>query len=471
MIQYKKASFYALYLPILMICFGCKKLVEISPPISSITTSQTFSTDIEATQAMVGVYNYMINGSGTNAFNGAATVYCGAYADELNFFNTGDPTALQFQENSLLANNSEIGQFWMPVYKIIYDCNAVFSGVVSSSAIHDSVKNELIGEAELVRAFSYFYLTNWFGGVPLVTTIDYNKTSLLSKSFTDTIYASIIADLKDAELRLPTDYSVASGQRIVPNRWAASALLARIYLYRRGWQDAEAEATKVINNTSLYSLVSSVNDVFNANSTEAIWQLQQQNQQYPYNATPEGMLLVPSATSPPYVTISQPLLQAFEDSDQRKSYWIDSTDYFGSTYYFPYKYRIGPDQATPNGVDSSYYTVLRLAEQYLIRAEARAQIGDVVGSQADLNMVRHRAGLSNTTASDQPSLLAAVAHERQVELFAEWGHRWLDLKRWGIAQVVLDSTKGGKLSSNALLYPIPPSEIQTDPNLKQNPGY
>ena len=105
-----------------------------------------------------------------------------------------------------------------------------------------------------------------------------------------------------------------------------------------------------------------------------------------------------------------------------------------TNYFFPYKYKL--TELSP--VDTEYNMVLRLAEVYLIRAEARAQQGNITGAQADLDTVRARAGLAATTAGDLPSLLTAILHERQVELVAEWGHRWLDLESVsGMADAVL----------------------------------
>jgi hypothetical protein len=89
-------------------------------------------------------------------------------------------------------------------------------------------------------------------------------------------------------------------------------------------------------------------------------------------------------------------------------------------------------------------------------------------------MIRARAGLPNTTASDQNSLLTAILQERRVELFTEWGHRWLDLKRTNLIDQVMSSAaiqKGGTWNSNKALFPIPKSEILLDPQLEQNPGF
>ncbi len=118
--------------------------------------------------------------------------------------------------------------------------------------------------------------------------------------------------------------------------------------------------------------------------------------------------------------------------------------------------------------------VLRLAEQYLIRAEARAETGDLTGALDDLNVIRSRAGLANSTASTQEEILAAILHERQTELFTEWGHRWLDLKRTGNVDDVMPTVaaeKGGSWETTDQFYPVPLSEIDRNPNLTQTPGY
>jgi len=106
----------------------------------------------------------------------------------------------------------------------------------------------------------------------------------------------------------------------------------------------------------------------------------------------------------------------------------------------------------------------------LIRAEAEAWQNQLTAAATDLNTVRGRAGLMPTTATDQAGLLAAIAHERQVEFFTEWGQRWFDLKRTGAINATLGSLKP-TWTADASLLPIPLNEIEADPNLTQNPGY
>ena len=114
--------------------------------------------------------------------------------------------------------------------------------------------------------------------------------------------------------------------------------------------------------------------------------------------------------------------------------------------------------------------VLRLAEQYLIRAEAKARQNNLAGAAEDLNMIRNRAGLANSAAADQESLLLAIAQERRVEPFTENGTRWLDLIRSGKATEVLGALKTN-WTANDTLYPIPLNELQKNTHLNQNAGY
>jgi hypothetical protein len=162
-------------------------------------------------------------------------------------------------------------------------------------------------------------------------------------------------------------------------------------------------------------------------------------------------------------------LQAFEPGDLRRSEWVDSIIVGSNTYYYPFKYKIKSGSTL-----TEYSMVLRLGEQWLIRAEARAQQGDSAGARSDLDMIRSRAGLAPTTATTRSDLLTAILHERQVELFTEWGHRWFDLKRTGNVDAVMQvvtQLKGGNWDTNSQLFPIPRSEITVNQNLTQNPSY
>ncbi len=482
---------------------SCKKLVDVGLPTNTITTERTFSTNALADAAMSALYSQMMTNTGTMLFsNGGTTIYTGLSSDELiSFMGATIAPVYQFYTNKLLKSNTTPDLiFWQPAYKLIYGANAVIEGIAASTSpqLVDSARKVLTGEAKFIRAFCYFYLTNIYGDVPVVLTTDVTKTANMARTPTANVYEQMVLDLKDAQQALPNDYSTGMGERIRVNKWAATALLARVYLYQQNWAAAEAEASAVIGNNQ-FSLKSNLNDVFLNNSTEAIWQLKQNIDKMPQTGTWESVNFVPalrmSAFDPAdqagllipfifnaYVTTLVPnysltpgLAHAFEPNDLRRSTWIDSTPtpsdtpYNGIPYYYVAKYTT---QIVSGTTVSQYYMVLRLAEQYLIRAEARAQLSKIADAAADLNVLRNRAGLPNTTAASQTDLLNAVARERRVELCAEWGHRWFDLKRTGKAGAVLSTIPDkSPWSDNALLYPISPAELSRDPALLQNTGY
>jgi hypothetical protein len=323
-------------------------------------------------------------------------------------------------------------------------------------------RNQAIAQAKFLRAFCYFYLTNLYGAVPLVLTTDVAQNSVLGQSSSAAVYQQIIADLQFAQSNLATDYSASAGQRTMANQSAATALLARVYLYTGDWADAEAQATAMIGNNALYSLATNLATVFTPSNNEAILQFYNDANGF----TDYANQVLPNAVAkvPTYILTPQ-LVNAFEAGDNRKAEWLDSLTYNGTVYYYPYKYK-----SLVSGANAEYYTLLRLAEQYLIRAEARAEQGNISGAQADINVIRNRAGLGNTTAGDQTSLLAAVAQERRIELYCEWGHRWLDLKRTGTANAVLGAEKTTWTATD-VLWPIPSAQIIANANLVQNAGY
>jgi len=142
----------------------------------------------------------------------------------------------------------------------------------------------------------------------------------------------------------------------------------------------------------------------------------------------------------------------------------------GVAYNFPTKYRV----IDYNAPVTEYSVVLRLAEQYLIRAEARVQQGRLAEGRDDINAIRKRAGLGVTPESTKDGLLSAILQERRVELFTEFGHRWIDLKRTGQINQQMQIAapfKGITWNSNDQLYPVPQFDITRNPNLSQNTGY
>lgn len=455
-----------LFLALALIPCSCRKLLEVPTPQDEISAGEVFSNDTNALSALTGMYIQIMNNS-RSLLNGGITLYGGLSSDELHNIDFPLPNASldAFRLNQLSPGNLLCDNLYTNAYNIIYTANSLIAGLAGATGVSAGMRSELRGEAEFVRALVYFYLVNLYGDVPLVTTTDFNVSSKIGRTPAAGVYAQIVADLQDAQTVLPVAYisSSAPGDRTRPNQAAARALLARVWLYQGNWAAAEQAADSVIANP-LYLLEPSLDSVFLSTSREAIWQLQPV---YDTIATAEGNLFLPRGGSPPADTLTSWLQSSWEAGDLRRLHWTDSVPWRGAVYIYPYKYK----QANDNAPDAEYNMVLRLAEVYLIRAEARAQQDYIGEAAADLNTVRFRAGLPPTGAADQNGLLGAILQERRVELFAEWGHRWLDLKRTGQADAVLTSEKAETWTGDAKLYPIPATELIYNPKLVQNPGY
>ncbi len=462
---------------ILLYCSGllvlamisCQDFVQIDPPKDELSTPTVFSSDAVAESAIRGIYSTMhlqtsfAGGSGStlSALQGIASDELmndlSSYADHL--------------ENSLRSTDPYVSSNWTSLYHLIYLANSAMEGVKHSDALSAETAMRLEGEAKFFRAFCYFYLVNLWGEVPLLLSSDYRVNTAVLRASTDQVYQQIVSDLIDAQRLLPEDYSLSGGLRTRVNKWTATALLARTYLFMGDWNKAEFEATAVIGQETIFTLEPDLGDVFLVGSREAIFQF------YPLgndmNNSKEARLFLPSpfllslGVPPSYLTTDN-LLAAFEADDKRRSSWVDSVLLNDVIYRYPGKYKIFRSD------DQIEFTVLmRLAEQYLIRAEARAHLGRIIGSnsaESDVNTIRNRAGLGNTTASNESTVLDAIMHERRVELFSEWGHRWFDLVRTGRANTVLGSIKPDWTPED-MLRPIPQSELNLNPFLTQNLGY
>ena len=444
---------------------SCKKFVQVPPPGNQLESGTIFSNDQGAVDAMMGVYSRAMATSGY-LLNGGVSVFTGLSADEISPTTYLAVTAA-FYENALASNNSAVGTLYSSSYNSIYNATMVLENLAISPGITDSTRKRLSGEAKFVRAALFFYLVNLFGEVPLTTSTDYEKNAVVVRATVPEVYQQIISDLLSAQNLLPVTYATTKdypADRTRPNKWAVTALLARVYLYMQRWADAEAAASAVIVSGS-YRL-EGLDSVFLSTSQESILQLQ------PVSGimnTAEGNFFLPpdDPQTPPAYALTSFLAAAFESGDGRKQHWTGTKMIGGTAWTYPAKYKI----RTGGYPYSEYETVIRLAEQYLIRAEARAEQGNFQTAIDDLNTIRYRAGLPALSIPlTQTEVLAAVARERRVELFTEFGHRWLDLKRTGNADAILAQEKK-TWQPYAALYPIPLHDLQLNSALTQNAGY
>lgn len=452
---------------------SCKKLVEIGPPTTQVGLDQAFASEATATSAVVGIYN-------TSAIRDLLfplSELPGLSANELQ--NTvSSPSYDEFRTNNITVTNALASTLWAYSYTTVAQANAMMEGINRSTSLSPAVKNQLLGETKVWRAFIYGYLVNMFNDVPLLVKDDPLGNATQPRAAASQVWTQIITDLTEAQGLLTDAYPATLRTRI--NRQTANALLARAYLYQKDWTKAEAAANAVINS-GLYSLNKDLNTTFSNTSNEVIWQLATLTgiSTYTTNRDANGGSYAAAPGTIPAVTLTDTLYNSLEPGDKRKTNWVAATDIGGQNYKVitKYKQRVLATGAT---MGTEFNVMLRLAEQYLIRAEAREQLGNLTGAIADVNAIRDKAGLPALDNNITPAnLLLAIEKERKAELFGEWGHRWFDLKRTPAvsgggktrADEVIGGMRPGTWTSTDVLYPIPDAQRVANPALTQNPGY
>lgn len=445
-----------LFLPVVLI-YGCKKMIMVESPKNQLTTDKVFADSTSASAAILGVYANF-----EKQFDPGYSTYVSLYTDDIGYAGT-DVNNNEFYEGRLTAINTVNEGIWSRLYSIVYQCNDIISQLQRNTALSKSLTLRLTSEARFLRAFAYYYLVNLYGEVPLLLQTDVLVTATAPRLTQNLIYSQMIDDLAEAKKGLSPSY-IGSG-KVRANQLAVSALLARIYLYQKNWALAEKEASAVIGSDFYTPLETPVN-VFKANSKEAILQLWNQNGNISNGSS------IPSATGIPQYLITSDLYNVFEPGDLRKSIWIGTRnvmmDGVNKSFYYAAKYK----NKTANTSSPEYLMVLRVAEQFLIRAEARAMTGNIPGAVDDLNKIRQRAALSPLPVSlSAAHCLNAIIKERRAELFIENGHRFFDLKRNDLLNTVMGNYKTGWQNGISSLFPIPKNEITHNRSLIQNPGY
>lgn len=446
---------------------SCDDYLEVEVPDQKIISESVFDNEATARSAMVGIYNQLATLSFSSGGSNSVNILAGLSANNLSSIYETNLPFVEFEHHEISPDNSKNESLWSSAYNIIYATNALLKGIGDSgSDLSNEVRDKLEGEAKFLRAFTYFYLINLYGDVPLVTTTNYQVNSLVSRTPIEEVYDKILQDLTDASSLLGEEYS--SEERTEVNKFAALALLARVQLYLKNWNEAERYSSEVIASNQ-YEVLPDLNQVFLKNSREAIWQLSPYGRGLSLTNTLEGSIFIidPFWYFLAALKLNDQFVQSFDSEDQRLNNWIGFNEPL--EVYFPYKYKI--ENSTEEALE--YSMVLRLAEQYLIRAEAKARMGDLDGAISDLDVLRKRAGLPSIKDMEpnisEAGIFVLIMEERNKELFTEWGHRWLDLKRTGMSGEFLSQTEHWETTD--VYYPIPESELKNNPNLIQNDGY
>lgn len=389
--------------------------------------------------------------------------------------------------------NSYTEQKYVACYEGISRTNIILDRIENADFSEDA-KNKIIGETKFLRAFYYFELVQYFGGVPLylheVTT--QNETAL-PRASKDEVYARILEDAKDALAKLP-ETQTAKGR---VTKGSANTLLGYVYMTLKNYAEAEKYLQAVLGKYDLVPNYANIFDPTNKNNEESIFEIQYQqgNQDQESNWAYQ---FIPALTNTVVITgvvgnngliggwntPTQDLLDSYEEGDLRRDASVADgyTDGEGNfvAVHFVKKYLHAHQNY--NNTDEDWM-VYRYADVLLLLAECLNEGGEPAEALPYLNQVRNRAGLGNTTTTDQTGLREIIAHERRVELAFE-NHRWLDLVRTGKAIEVMNAfgekmkqehvyllARTYQVNEDKLIFPIPQTEITLNDQLQQNPGY
>lgn len=463
----KKITYiYTGFLGLTLLLAGCNKQLDLKPH-QSIEQSQAIVTAQDVQSTLVGAYNRM---GLSDLYGGGAFLYPDMMATQTYVDWHGTYQQITDMTNqAILVDNSFVQGSWLDGYQVINQANNVLANL---SKVADGNKDRTEGEAKFLRGLVYFDLVRLFGkdwndgdassnlGVPIVLTptLDLTQSAFVARETVAKVYAQAITDLTDAEAKLPETNSFYA------NKYSAAAILARLYLQQGNYAKAASEANTVIESGQFQLNASYAaefpnpggrNPVHIDNTPEDIFALQVTDQQ----GTNSLNLYYASKTygGRGDVHLNDNVLGLFEDGDARLSLfqYDDPTD--NTTTLRCRKF---------DNLDGNVH-VIRLAELYLIRAEANFRLNAVAPNGEkpidDVNIIRERAKLDDLAA--EGFSLDNILNERITELTFEGGFFMYDAKR-------LQQQIGAlPYNSNKLVFPIPKQDINANPKLVQNPGY
>ncbi|MBQ9236563.1 MAG: RagB/SusD family nutrient uptake outer membrane protein [Prevotella sp.] len=376
------------------------------------------------------------------------TLWFGSY----NFLEAYDTHTIQADNTSLLSA-------WYAIYSTVNQANNVIheTNALPASAITDSERKRIVAEGTVIRSLALFDLARTWGNIPVIKEPTASPTQFNGVKQTEA--RKVYEIVRDDLLAVRDDLSEASQRsNVYVSKQVADAFLARVYLYLEDYDNAERYATQVIES-GYYELVPISDFYTNKQTKESIWELAYSssvtNEWFHYWQRAGSGRGEVALTKETYDLLNDPLTGG--DRAQLTTTYTDGSN----TYYLSDLYH-----RSANNDDPTY--LFRLAEQYLIRAEARANSGASDGLEkaiSDLDAVRSRSNVADYQGEvTKEAVLDAIALERRIEFAAE-PHRWFDLIRTGKAEEVLG------IPSFRKLFPIPATDKSADSDLEQNPGY
>lgn len=515
---------------------SCKKDLE-ETPYSTISPGTIFTSEAGLKQATLGIYQSWTatNFTSDKPFDNIFDVYYRFTLTETGHLYVAPGvhgTAFMDPYESFAHTKADGAgaTVWQRSYLTIARANAVIFNA-SKAVSSQNVADVYIAEAKFNRAYAYFNLVRFFGGVPIInseiTSLEQSDLIFGARASIEETYNFIIEDLKFAESKLPNTWSSADKGRVTAG--TAKAMLGKVYLTMAGkplnkndhFQKAVDKLKEVVNAAATYNfgLVSDFKSIFSTSNEvnqevvlafRYVWTSTLINANLnPFFNTVDG--LVPSAASSSTQTqygLTYTFWQLYESSDVRRDFTVierykhypdgDSLIYDPATYHYiskssglpvfntTIKYGLGygkfsRDERPSGAFPWSYQNDLieyRYADVLLCLAEALNETGATQDALTYINMVRQRAGASLYVLTNQADLRAKIRNERKLELMGE-GTTVHDVRRWGTLQQEIGAMSPNQFVSGSVptynakleLYPIPFAEINANPNLTQNPGW
>lgn len=488
-----KKRLYIMAIAALLSCSltSCEGFLEENPK-SSISPGQFYKSNAEANAGAIGCYSDLIKN-----FGGTGSVqwdmnYWLHYGTDIARPTGGREAQYSFHIYTLsVATEGCAPDMWRVFYRGVTDACNLIDQVSASAGVSENVRDQIVAEGKMYRAFYYYYLTTQWGDVPFIDKFDTNYAiSGLPRTPVSDIRKKMIQDLEETASYLPENSDNDYKGR--PTRWAANMLLCKYYLWEKEWTKASALCEDIITKSS-HSLLTNYDDLWglaNEYNKESIWEFDYVQHINLSNRTtqmcPRGMDeistdpdLQKAFTGFGLVTATDEMIGSFTPGDKRRIWyrWLEGDPRVNFKFNYVAKFLDKPgDMIRGNsGINVLFY---RLADAYLMQAEAENELNNGPSPKAyeRINVIRARAGLPALSGRSKDQFFSDIMNERKWELGFEY-HRKTDLCRWNkLAEVVKTMGKtnpeGAKyVQSYHQLLPIPSKELMKNPNLKQNPGY
>lgn len=463
-------SFKLFFLTLVFVGFtGCDVLNQ--DPQTSISEDSAIRDAKSAQAALNGLYSQLQSG---NYYGSNLLIMSDVSSDVAQSVGTWD-FYREMDTYVTSAGNLENRNLWSQAYSTVNHANNIIADVPDIPDADQSTKDQIIGEAYFIRGLAFFDLVRTYGGIPgiagesgipIVTepSRQVDESSYPTRSSIEASYGRVESDLLEAETRL-SGFSEAT----FASEAAVKALLSRLYLYTGDYALAEQYATETIDDYN-FTLVEDFASIFIDEETpESIFEVA-------FNSSDQSSIrnwyFPTSGGGRGDIALHNDFVNFVESrANDDRAQLIAYDDNVGA--YYPTKYQ--------KSGDTDNVQVLRLAEVYLNRAESRVQQStpNIQGALEDLNRVRNRVGLADTTGAGVDSaeeVGEAILIERSVEFFEE-GHRWYDVIRSGNAVEIfqnvdrLNSDPVSLDNPGRMVFPIPSRDIDANPNIDQNEAY